>query len=43
MLGGCCVRIRGVRRMLCENQGVLGGCCLRIRGVRRMLCENQGC
>ena len=32
MLGGCCVRIRGVRE-----------CCVRIRGVRGMLCENQGC
>ena len=32
MLGGCCMRIRGVSEMLSE-----------IRGVRRMLCENQGC
>ena len=32
MLGGCCLRIRGVRWMLSENQGVRG-----------MLSENQGC
>ena len=32
MLGGCCVRIRGVRGMLCENQGCWG-----------MLYENHGC